>query len=178
MILTAPDGSQDYYPKTIPQLRRERRRDSGMTTDGASSGRSSRTRVIRVLPLLAGLWACGGSDVIGPEPSRAAGLEGRWVMVSLQEAGGAEVAAPQTPELTAEFRSAIFGIEYGCGSCGGTHTVGDGSIDIIAVTCTDVAVCPASTETYLLLVQQSSSWSATPATLELSSDSGRVRFRR
>lgn len=88
------------------------------------------------------------------------------------------MAAPQTPELTAEFRSGIFGLEYGCGSCGGSHTVGDGSIDIIAVTCTDVAACPSYSETYLRLVQQSSSWSATPATLELSSDAGRVRFRR
>lgn len=149
-----------------------------MTTDGASSGRASRTRVIGVLPLLAGLLACGGSDVTGPEPSRAAGLEGRWVLVALQETGGSELAAPQTPELSVEFRSAIFGLEYGCGSCGGSHVSGETSIRIDAVTCADIVVCPAYNETYMRLALQARNWSATSTTLELLSDSGRVLFRR
>lgn len=142
----------------------------------ARSRHTNRTRAIRALPLLAALSGCG--DAIGPAPSPALPLEGRWLLVSLQEAGATEMAAPLTPPLTAEFRSGIFAIEYGCGSCAGSHTVGDTSIDLYAIICADVAVCPAYSDTFVRLVYQSRSWSATATTLDLSSDSGRVRLRR
>jgi hypothetical protein len=133
---------------------------------------------VGALALVAGLLACGDSEVAGPELPRAAGLEGRWVLVALQEAGGPELAAPPSSDLTTEFRSAIVGIDYGCGSCGGSHVSGETSIRINAVTCADIAVCPAYNETYVRLVLQSRNWTAGSDSLELVSDLGRVRFRR
>jgi heat shock protein HslJ len=142
--------------------------------------------------LLAGVIGCSattpgttGPGVSSPNPggtpSALVSLQGRWRLVSLQDAGSASRPAP-AGSFAAEFRAdGQLSLVADCNLCSGTYTAGASSLEVKPVMACTVAACPSAPfdTQYVAAVIASKTWSVSAAgALELRSDRGVTSFTR
>jgi heat shock protein HslJ len=117
----------------------------------------------------------------GGTPSAAVSLQGRWRLVSLQDAGSVSRPAP-AGNFSAEFRDdGRVSLVADCNLCSGSYKASTSSLEVNPVMACTMAFCPSAPfdTQYVALVIASKSWSVSAAgALELRSDRGVTSFTR
>ena len=149
------------------------------------------SRLLAIAGLMIGLAGCGLSDGTtlpgaaspgeGAQANAATIPAGTWRLVSMREAGQAEVVIGQPGTFTADSGRMTFEPRSGLQSVHAGYTADDRSLSVGLMACTRafcVATAPLDT-TYTALVESARTWSASgDGRLELASDAGVLRFRR
>ncbi len=149
------------------------------------------SRLVAIAGLVIGLGGCGVSDgalpgAASPDGESKAGVAaipaGTWRLVSLREAGQADVVIGQPGTFTAEFGAdGRLSLGADCNRCSAGYSADGRSLSVGLMACTRafcVATAPLDT-TYTALVESARTWSVSgDGRLELASDAGTLRFQR
>jgi len=150
------------------------------------------SRLLAIGALMIGLAGCGVSDGTtlpgaasldgGSKAGVAAIPAGTWRLVSMREAGQAEVVIGQPGTFTAEFGAdGRVNLRADCNRCTGGYSADGRSLSVGLMACTRafcVVTAPLDT-TYTTLVGSARTWSVSgDRRLELASDAGVLRFQR
>jgi heat shock protein HslJ len=136
---------------------------------------NDKSRIV-VLGLLAvGLAGC--ESVAGPS---ATDLQGHWQLVSLQEPGQPQVAAPAGATFSADFGSdGRVSLVADCNRCNSSYVAGGATLQVGNMACTRAYCTTAPLDTrFAALVQSAQAWRVGSDELELSSPEGTLRLRR
>jgi len=134
-----------------------------------------KNRIVVLGLLTIGLAGCEG--VTGPSVSS---LQGTWQLVSLQQAGQAQVSAPGGATFSAEFGSdGRVSVAADCNRCGSTYQADRDTLHVGVMACTLAYCATAPLDTQFSgLVSAAESWSVANGELELRSAQGTLRLRR
>jgi heat shock protein HslJ len=128
-----------------------------------------------VLAVTLPLWSCsdgmtGPSDIAG----------GAWKLQSMEFAGAARFVPDNADLFTVEFHAdGLIGVVADCNQCGGTYSVGDGTLTVPPMACT-LVLCPTPQGgQFASLIDGTSSLDREGETeLEIESPEGKVVLRR
>jgi heat shock protein HslJ len=107
-------------------------------------------------------------------------LGGEWRLEALRAADGTEFTPPDPGRFTVEFEAdGQVLARADCNGCGGRYVLGDDTLVISQMACTEIA-CPGAPfdQRYLEVLVGESSFDLDDGTLEVRSSRGTLRFRR
>lgn len=131
--------------------------------------------------IVAGLATASCQSLPSAPTDEPASMQGQWALVSLAKGSAAATPAPSGATFTATFGTdGRLNLRADCNLCNGGYTAGAGTLAVAdALACTR-AYCPTAPfdSDYATLVVAAKRWAVQGGELELSSDAGRLRFRR